>query len=390
MVGKSGMKQLCILGSTGSIGCSCLDVVQKQPDALSVRYLTTYRNIDLLLQQAEKFRPAAVVIFDESKINQHRQRFRELDVEVYAGFDGLLDVSRKDDFDILVNALVGAVGLIPTLRAIRPGRRIALANKETLVIGGALVMQKAQETGAEIIPIDSEHSALLQCLHGEPTDAVEKIILTASGGPFRKKAVEQFAGITVQEALNHPNWDMGPKITIDSATMMNKGLEVIEAFWLFQLGLSNIEVVVHPQSIIHSMVEFKDGSVKAQLGLPDMRVPIQYALTYPKRLAAEFPRLNFRELRELTFEQPDFNKFRCLKLSYEALESGGSAPAILNAANEKAVELFLGEGIRFDQIPTIVEDALTNVPGNGAASTDELLEIDKITRDYVQNKYQGR
>ncbi|MCH7680523.1 1-deoxy-D-xylulose-5-phosphate reductoisomerase, partial [candidate division KSB1 bacterium] len=302
------------------------------------------------------------------------------------GFEGILEISRKEDVDILVNALVGAVGLQPTLNAIRKNVRIALANKETLVIGGRFVMEKARQEGAEIIPIDSEHSALLQCIAGEDSEKIKCVYLTASGGPFREFSSDDFSNVTVEQALNHPNWDMGQKVTIDSATLMNKGLEVIEAHWLFNLKPAEIQVVIHPQSIIHSMVEFADGSIKAQLGVPDMRIPIQYALTYPKRLSADFPRLDFLTLKELTFEQPDFEKFRCLKLSYQALETGGAAPAVLNAANEVAVNLFLTRKIGFEEIPQIVEKALTNCKFNNCDKVEDLLQYDKLTRDYVLNE----
>ena len=277
------MKRIAVLGSTGSIGTNSLDVVQRHKDSFDVRYLTTNQNVQLLFEQAQKFRPQAVAILNREKAQNYLPRFKEIGVQVYTGFDGILEISKKDDYDILVNALVGAVGLKPTLNAMKKGRRVALANKETLVLGGQLVMKKAKENQAEVIPIDSEHSALFQCIIGERINDVLRIILTASGGPFRKRQKSEFCKITVAEALNHPNWNMGRKITIDSATLMNKGLEVIEAFWLFNLKPSEIDVVVHPQSIIHSMVEFNDGSIKAQLGLPDMRIPIQYALTFPAR-----------------------------------------------------------------------------------------------------------
>ncbi len=377
------MKRLSVLGSTGSIGSNTLRVAAALRDQFEVAYLTTHRNARLLLQQVREFRPRAVAIFDETVASAHTVEFRKLGVEVYGGFPGLLEISRQQDVDIVVNALVGAIGLQPTLNALRKGRRVALANKETLVLGGKLVMQKASQVGAEIIPIDSEHSALLQCLAGEEANAVRKMVLTASGGPFRERAAGDFQNVTVDEALNHPNWDMGPKITIDSATLMNKGLEVIEAFWLFGLDISAIEVVVHPQSIIHSFVEFEDCSIKAQLGLPDMRVPIQYALTYPERRPAEFPRLDFTQLSELTFEQPDFEKFRCLDLAFQALRAGGAAPAVLNAANEEAVSLFLSRKIKFDQVPALVEDALTNCDYNSCSSVEDLLRYDTCAREHV-------
>lgn len=379
------MKQISILGSTGSIGTNCLNVVESQKSEFEVNYLTSYENIQLLFEQAVAFRPNAAAIFKKDKVTEYLPRFKEIGVELYTGFDGILEISNKKDVDVLVNALVGAVGLQPTLNAIRKNVRIALANKETLVIGGKFVMAKAQKEGAEIIPIDSEHSALLQCIAGEDTEKIKCVFLTASGGPFREFAADDLSNVTVEQALVHPNWNMGPKITIDSATLMNKGLEVIEAHWLFDLAPAEIQVVIHPQSIIHSMVEFADGSIKAQLGLPDMRIPIQYALTYPKRLAADFPRLDFQSLKELTFDQPNFDKFRCLRLSYDALETGGAAPAILNAANEEAVNLFLSRKVGFEQIPQIVENALTNCEFNNCDNVEDLLQYDKITRDYVLN-----
>lgn len=380
------MKRISILGSTGSIGTNCLNVIESQQGEFQVNYLTNYKNIQLLFEQAEKFRPNAVAIFENDKVAEYLPRFKKIGVEVYTGFEGILEVSRKEDVDILVNALVGAVGLQPTLNAIRKNVRIALANKETLVIGGRFVMEKARQEGAEIIPIDSEHSALLQCIAGEDSEKIKCVYLTASGGPFREFSSDDFSNVTVEQALNHPNWDMGQKVTIDSATLMNKGLEVIEAHWLFNLKPAEIQVVIHPQSIIHSMVEFADGSIKAQLGVPDMRIPIQYALTYPKRLSANFPRLDFLTLKELTFEQPNFEKFRCLKLSYQALETGGAAPAVLNAANEVAVNLFLTRKIGFEEIPQIVEKALTNCKFNNCDKVEDLLQYDKLTRDYVLNE----
>lgn len=379
------MKRISLLGSTGSIGTNCLNVVERQKNEFVVNYLTSYKNIQLLFEQASKFHPKAVAIVKKEKVMKYLPRFKEIGVEVYTGFEGILEVSRKEDVDILVNALVGAVGLQPTLNAMRKNVRIALANKETLVIGGKFVMEKAQKEGVEVIPIDSEHSALLQCIAGEDTEKIECVFLTASGGPFREFSSEDFSNVTIEQALDHPNWDMGPKVTIDSATLMNKGLEVMEAHWLFDLKPAEIQVVIHPQSIIHSMVEFADGSIKAQLGVPDMCIPIQYALTYPKRLSADFPRLDFRTLKELTFEQPNFKKFRCLKLAYEALETGGAAPAVLNAANEEAVNLFLTRKIGFEEIPQIVEKALTNCKFNSCDKVDDLLQYDKLTREYVLN-----
>jgi 1-deoxy-D-xylulose-5-phosphate reductoisomerase len=381
------MKKIAILGSTGSIGSNCLNVIETQKNFFDVRYLTTFQNVQLLFEQAKKFHPQAVAVYKKEAVVEYLRKFKELGVEVYTGFEGVLEISQKDDVDILVNALVGAIGLQPTLNAIKKNRRIALANKETLVMGGQLVMEKARKTGSEIIPIDSEHSALLQCLVGEDPANIRRVILTASGGPFREIPHGDFPDLTVEQALNHPTWNMGQKITIDSATLMNKGLEVIEAHWLFNLEASKIRVVIHPQSIIHSMVEFEDGSVKAQLGMPDMRIPIQYALTYPKRLASDFPRLDFSSLTQLTFELPDLKKFRCLRLAYEALEHGGSAPAVLNAANEEAVNLFLKRKIRFDQIPEIVEETLFSCETNSFTDVKELLQYDQLAREFVTERF---
>lgn len=381
------MKRISILGSTGSIGTNCLNVLEAQKNHFVVQYLTTYQNVPLLYEQAQKFRPQAVAILKEAEISTYLPKFKEIHVEVVTGFAGLLEISDREDVEVVINALVGAVGLQPTLNALKVKRRIALANKESLVMGGQVVMEKARETGSEIIPIDSEHSAILQCLAGEAQNSVQRIILTASGGPFRSLSFHEFANVTVQQALSHPNWEMGKKITIDSSTLMNKGLEVIEAHWLFDLDAAKIDVVIHPQSIIHSMVEFADGSIKAQLGVPDMRVPIQYALTYPDRYPGDLPRLQIRNLQDLTFEQPDMNKFTCLRLCYEALEAGGAAPAVLNAANEEAVHLFLTEKISFDKIPQIVEDALSEIRFNSFCNTEELLYYDKLAREHVKSNF---
>lgn len=381
------MKRIALLGSTGSIGRNCLEVIQQQRHRFQVQYLTTNGNVERLLEQSKRFRPKAAAVLKETELSPYAAQFKEIGVELLVGFDGLMEISRREDVDIVVNALVGAVGLRPTLNALRPRRRIALANKESLVMGGQFVMARAREVGAEIIPIDSEHSALLQCLVGEDPETISAVILTASGGPFRKRDAHDFPQITVEQALHHPNWNMGKKITIDSATLMNKGLEVIEAHWLFNLGSSKIKVVIHPQSIIHSMVEFRDGSIKAQLGLPDMRLPIQYALSYPERLAAHFPSLDFCKMKDLTFEEPDSEKFPCLKLAYEALEKGGAAPAVLNAANEEAVHLFLNRKIGFHQIPQLVEEALTNCESRSLTNVAELLEYDQWSREYVRKKF---
>jgi 1-deoxy-D-xylulose-5-phosphate reductoisomerase len=333
-------KHIAILGSTGSIGTQALDVISKNPDSFEVEVLTAHRQADLLIRQAIQFRPNAVVIGDEGLYRQVSEALSAYDIKVYAGENALISIVEMESIDIVLTALVGYSGLRPTFRAIEYGKQIALANKETLVIAGDLITKLAEEKGVNIYPVDSEHSAIFQCLVGDFHNKVEKIILTASGGPFRGKKRNELQNVHAVEALKHPNWDMGAKITIDSATMMNKGLEVIEARWLFGLNMDQIEVIVHPQSIIHSMVQFEDGSIKAQMGLPDMRLPIQYALTYPERKRSDFDRFSFANYPALTFESPDFDTFKNLQLAFDALEKGGNMPCILNAANEVVVGEF--------------------------------------------------
>jgi len=381
------MKKIGILGSTGSIGKNTLDILSRRSDLFSVSYLSANRNAELLLEQARIFKPARAALMNEKVGAEYRLRFREVGVELLSGFEGILALS-GEDVDLMVNALVGAIGLRPTLNALKPGKRVALANKETLVLGGKLVTEKAREMNAELIPIDSEHSAILQCIVGERKEDIKKLILTASGGPFRQWSTEKLKNVSIKDALNHPNWDMGSKITIDSATMMNKGLEVIEAFWLFDLDADRIEVLIHPESIIHSLVEFVDCSCKAQLGLPDMRAPIQYALTFPERIQLEIPELNLASLGKLTFEEPDVKKFRCLKLAFDALRQGGTAPGVLNASNEEAVNLFLNEKIHFNQIPYLVEDALEHCGTNSYHGVEDLLNFDEMARNRVREKYE--
>ncbi len=342
------MKKILILGSSGSIGVNALNVIRNFPDRFSVEALTVNSNIDLLEQQIDEFSPSVVVVRDEKKAEELKKKVSN-NVKILSGNEGLNEVAATCDYDILVSSLVGFAGLLPTIEAIKKGKRIALANKETLVVAGELVTALVRDYNAEIIPVDSEHSAIYQCLIGEELKEVEKLILTASGGPFLNKDKALFENATVDEALNHPNWQMGNKITIDSASMMNKGLEVIEAHWLFGLPAKNIDVVIHPQSIIHSMVQFVDGSIKAQLGLPDMKLPIQYALSFPERLENDFVRTDLVRIGQLTFFEPDLNKFECLKLAYEALNAMGTAPCILNAANEVAVNKFLNKEIKFSQ-----------------------------------------
>jgi 1-deoxy-D-xylulose-5-phosphate reductoisomerase len=380
------MKRLTILGSTGSIGTNCLNVVKAHPGEFAVVYLAAHSNLELLYQQAQRFRPRAVVAVQAETDSDWRARFKKLDVEFLTGTAALAEIAAAPEVDIVVNAIVGAAGLPATLRALQQARTVALANKETLVVAGELITSEARKSGGQLIPIDSEHSALWQCLVGEAPRRIEKLILTASGGPFRQRAKDDFARITLAEALNHPNWTMGRKITIDSATLMNKGLEVIEARWLFGVPVERIHVLVHPQSIIHSMVEFVDGSIKAQLGVPDMRLPIQYALTYPDRLPNRFPRLDFSLWRQLDFHEPDFERFVCLKLAYEALREGGTAPAVLNAANEEAVHAFLQETIRFDQISHFVDGALQKHENHRRADFDGVLAADRWARDFVKQQ----
>ncbi len=375
---------IAVLGSTGSIGTQTLDILRLFPDRFRVRALTGGSNVDKLAAQAREFRPDCVALGDETKVGRLREALSDLPIEVHAGEAGLCASAEREDVDVVMAAVVGFAGLAPVLSALQNGKQVALANKETLVVGGPLVNRVMEDAGASLVPVDSEHSAIFQCLAGESRPTVEEIVLTASGGPFRTRPKDTFGAIGVEEALDHPNWSMGAKITIDSATMMNKGLEVIEARWLFDLEVDEIEVLVHPQSIVHSMVAFTDGSVKAQLGVPDMKVPIQYALSYPARWPAPHERLEWSELSRLDFEPPDTEKFPCLRLAFEALEEGGSAPAILNAANEAAVDLFLKEAIGFLDIPRAIEQALDQVPKTAEPTLEDLYAADAAARRVVQ------
>ena len=371
---------IAILGSTGSIGTQALEVVRDQRDALHVEVLSAHSNADRLVAQALEFKPNAVVIGDEAKWKQVNDALFDEGIKVYSGAEALEQVVEVDGIDMVLTAMVGAAGLKPTLRAIEAGKHIALANKETLVVAGEIVMNAARNKGVDIHPVDSEHSAIYQCIAGEFHNPIEKIILTASGGPFRGRTLESLAGVTKADALKHPNWDMGAKITIDSASLMNKGLEVIEAKWLFDISPDQIDVVVHPQSIVHSCVQFDDGSIKAQLGLPDMKLPIQYALTYPRRLKNDFPRFSFMDYPSLTFEQPDTKTFRNLALAFDALRAGGNAPAILNAANEVAVARFLKDDIEFLDLPRVVEHALEHMTHQTKPTLDDLIAADADAR----------
>lgn len=376
-------KHIAILGSTGSIGTQALEVISANADKFQVEVLTAHSNADLLAEQALKFKANAVVIEDASKYEALKDRLFDEGIKVYCGSDALAQVVEMEAIDMVLTALVGFAGLEPTLRAIEAGKHIALANKETLVVAGELVTKAAQEKGVNIYPVDSEHSAIFQCLVGEFHNPIEKIYLTASGGPFRGKTREELQSVTPAQALKHPNWSMGSKITIDSASLMNKGLEVIEAKWLFGLKPEQIDVIVHPQSIIHSMVQFEDGSMKAQMGLPDMKLPIQYALGYPERIKSDFPRFEFWEYPKLTFEQPDYETFRNLQFAFDAMNKGGNAPCILNAANEVVVKAFLEEQLGFLAMSDIIESCLENVTHIAKPTLPDYYETDKETRAYA-------
>ena len=376
-------KQIAILGSTGSIGTQALQVIEEHPDLYETYALTANNQVELLAEQARKFMPAAVVIANEAKYLQLKEMLADLPIQVYAGADALCEIVEAKPIDVVLASMVGYAGLRPTMNAIRAGKAIALANKETLVVAGELINALAQQYHTPILPVDSEHSAIFQCL--EPGNALEKVILTASGGPFRKFTMEQLQHVTKEQALKHPNWDMGAKITIDSATMMNKGFEVIEAKWLFGVRPDQIEVVVHPQSVIHSMVQYEDGAVKAQLGMPDMRLPIQYAFSYPQRIKASFDRLDFSALKELTFEQPDTNRFRCLALAYEALNRGGNMACIVNAANEVVVSAFLKDRIPFLRMSEVIEQSMAKVPFIQTPTYEDYVATDAEARRVAES-----
>jgi 1-deoxy-D-xylulose-5-phosphate reductoisomerase len=378
-------KRVAILGSTGSIGCQALDVIRNQPGAFAVEVLTAGRNKDLLIRQAMEFQPGHVVISDELLYAEVRDALSSLPVHVHAGIQALSEVAALETVDMVLASMVGFSGLLPTIAAIQNKKALALANKETLVVAGEMITRLAAENKVPIIPVDSEHSAIFQCLEGEGQNPPEKIFLTASGGPFRGKSLQDLEKVNRNEALNHPNWCMGDKITIDSATLMNKGLEVIEARWLFNLTPRQIEVVIHPQSIIHSMVQFEDGSIKAQMGLPDMRLPIQYALGYPRRLKSVFPRFSFADYPKLTFENPDLKAFRNLQLAYDALDQGGNMPCIMNAANEIVVDAFLKEKIRFLEIPDIIENTMRATPFISNPCLEDYKLSDREARKYAEN-----
>lgn len=377
------MKHIAILGSTGSIGTQALDVIRWHPDEYAAEVLCAGSNVELLIKQALEFKPNAVVIADETKYNTLRDALSNEDIKTYAGAEAMSDVMNMESIDMVLAAIVGFAGLKPTLKAIEAGKTIALANKETMVVAGGIVTDTAARHHAPILPVDSEHSAIFQSLVGE-FSPVEKILLTASGGPFYGRSRESLEGVTLEEALKHPNWSMGRKVTIDSATLMNKGLEVIEARWLFDVPAEKIQVVVHPQSVIHSMVQFEDGSVKAQLGIPSMKTPIQYAFSFPKRVSSPLPRLDFAKYGQLTFGEPDTKTFRCLDLAYSAIAKGGNMPCIMNAANEVAVQKFIDGHIRFLDIADFVERRMQTATYIAKPSLDDLFETDREVRNSEQ------
>ena len=382
------MKKIAILGSTGSIGTQTLEVVRDNGD-IEVVAFAAGNNIQLLEKQIREFHPKLVAVWKEERAKELRDMVRDLEVKVVSGMDGLLEVAAMPESEILVTAIVGMIGIRPTIEAIRAGKDIALANKETLVTAGHLIMPLAKEYGVSILPVDSEHSAIFQSLQGGQKKALHKILLTASGGPFRGKKREELKDIQVEDALKHPNWEMGRKITIDSSTMINKGLEVIEAKWLFDVSVDQVQVVVQPQSIIHSMVEYEDGAIIAELGTPDMKLPIQYALYYPERRFLPGDRLDFRTLSQITFEEPDMETFYGLRLAYEAGRVGGSLPTVLNAANEKAVALFLDRKIGYLQIPELIEECMEHHRNIEDPTLEQILETEKAVYEYIDGKIRG-
>jgi 1-deoxy-D-xylulose-5-phosphate reductoisomerase len=383
-------KRIAILGSTGSIGTQSLEVIAGNPELFEVEVLTANNNVELLVSQAKKHKPNAVVIVNPDKYKLVAEALKHEPVKVFAGADALNQVVQMETIDLIITGMVGYSGLVPTWHAVKAGKNIALANKETLVVAGEIITRLAKEKQVDILPVDSEHSAIFQCLIGEIANPVEKIYLTCSGGPFRGKTQEYLAKVSVEDALAHPNWDMGAKITIDSATLMNKGFEAIEAHWLFGLPSSKIEIVIHPQSIIHSLVQFEDGSIKAQMGLPDMRLPIQYALGFPYRIKNDFPRFSFMDYPELIFEQPNTKIFRNLALAFKAMDAGGNIPCVLNAANEVVVQAFLERKIQFLQMPDIIEQTIDGVSFVKNPTMDDLIhtntEARKLALLFTENK----
>ena len=379
------LKTLSILGSTGSIGVNALEVISNLENCFKVKYLSTYKNVDLLLSQIKKHKPKAVAVVDETAAKKIKSTLDAMGIKLLTGRVGLLDLSQRNDLDLMLNGLVGASGMQPTINAIKAGVNVALANKESLVMAGNIISKELKNSEAKLFPVDSEHSAIWQCMVGEKLDDINRIILTGSGGPFRERPLSTFSNITKDEALDHPNWDMGDKISIDSATMMNKGLEVIEAYWLFGFGLDKIDIVVHPQSIIHSMIEMNDGSIKAQMGVPDMKIPIQYALTYPEHVFAKWERLDFYKCGDLTFQPPDFERFPSISLAFRALDLLGTAGTALNLANDITVDLFLKEKILFTDIPRINEIILEEHPWIEEPTLDDISNLEEWVKEKIDN-----
>ncbi len=380
------MKKITVLGSTGSIGTQTLDVVRKNRDKFEVVAISANKSVETLLEQILEFKPKYVAVYDEESANKLKNIIpKEIDIQVLSAMDGLVEICELEEVDVVLTAVVGMIGLVPTMAAIKAKKTIALANKETLVTAGEIIMREAKENNVKILPVDSEHSAIFQCLNGEEKKYIEKVILTASGGPFRGKTKEELINVTKKEALKHPNWSMGQKISIDSSTLMNKGLEVIEAKWLFDVEVEDIDIVVHPQSIIHSMVSFTDSSVMAQMGCPDMRLPIEYALSYPQRSYTDFERLDLAKIATLTFEKPDIETFPCLELAFRALKLGGTYPVVLNSANEVLVNEFLNDKIGFYDIPYYIEKSLENHKNIINPKIEDILEVDKETRLFLAN-----
>ena len=380
------MKNIGILGSTGSIGTQTLQVIDQLPGKFDLKYLTAQQNVDLLADQALKYQPDTVCIVNEKKKGELENCLSGSNIRIIAGRSALLELSRRNDIDLVMNSLVGTAGMEPTIYTVKAGVDIALSNKESLVLAGNIINDLLKQYSGKLFPVDSEPSAIWQCLKGEDTNQIKNIILSGSGGPFRTKPKDEFNQITPEQALQHPNWEMGNKITIDSATMMNKGLEVIEAHWLFDIGVDQVEIVVHPQSIIHSMVEFLDGSIKAQLGVPDMKIPIQYAITYPNHFPANWETLNLLEIGNLTFEKPDLEKFPCIRLAYEALNEGGTFPVVLNVANDEVVAAFLNNYIQFSDIPNLIEDALSQHKFIESLDLRTIAEISQWTVNYIHDE----
>ena len=378
-------RRIAVLGSTGSMGTQALEVIALHPELLQLEIIAANSSADILIQQAKQYHPNIVVVVQEEAYRKVKEALADEDVKVFCGEESLCDVCEMDCVDIVLSCIVGIAGLKPAFRTVSCGTPLAIANKETLVVAGELIMRTAKEHNAPVIPVDSEHSAIFQCLAGEHFNPVEKLIITASGGAFRTFTPEQLETVTLKDALKHPNWSMGPKVTIDSASLMNKGLEVIEAKWLFGMPLEKIDVLVHPQSVIHSMVQFEDGSVKAQLGIPDMRLPIQYALTYPLRLPLPYPRLDFTQYGQFTFEKPNREMFPCLDMAYKASAAGGGMPCVMNAANEAAVKMFMEEKIKFTDIPRIIEHALATAPSVKPQTIEEYIALDAETKRSILN-----